>query len=84
MAEQQQTGGTNTPAKAAKEEAVVEYVGTADVRKISAADWKKAGVEDHKQVSWDADNGHKVPVSDLSKEALEVLKSDTGFKVPEA
>lgn len=82
MAEQSNT--PNTPAKPAKEEAVVEYVGTADVRQISAADWTKAGVQDQTKVVWDASNKHKVPVSDLSKEALEILKADSGFKVPEA
>lgn len=70
--------------KQAKEEPVVEYVGTAHVRKITAADWKQAGVEDQGAVTWDRSNRHKVKASELSSAALEVLREDSGFKVPEA
>lgn len=77
---------TATEAKAsdAKVE-VVEYVGSADEAKISAADWRKAGIEADKleQVVWNAGNRKKVKASDLSKEQLEVLRGDDRFKVPE-
>lgn len=78
---------TPPPEKAeteAKEEAVVEYVGTSDVRTISADEWKLAGVEDQKSTAWDARNKHKVVASEFSKEALAVLAEDSGFKLPKS
>jgi hypothetical protein len=76
---------TNTkPEAETKPEAVVQYVGTSDVRQITAAEWTKAGVKDQNKVVWDASNRHKVPVSELSAEALELLKGDSAFKLPEA
>lgn len=75
----QQPSGTE-----AKEDAVVEYTGTSDVRKISAAEWKAAGVEDQNQVVWDRSNRKKVGVAELNKDALDVLRQDSGFKVPRA
>lgn len=71
-------------ASSAKADAVVEYTGTADVAKISASDWKKAGVDNQEQVVFDRSNKYKVAASDLSKEALEVLGNDSRFKLPEA
>lgn len=65
----------------AAEEAVVRYVGSSDVREITAAQWKKAGVEDQKKVVWDKSNRHAVPSSEFSKEALAVLRADSGFKL---
>lgn len=76
------TSGSQATASTAKTDAFVEYVGSADVAKISAADWKKAKVEGQEQVVWDADNEHKVKVSDLSADALKVLAKDSRFKVP--
>lgn len=70
---------STTPAKA---EAFVEYTGSADEAKISAADWTKAKVDDQKQVVWNADNEFKVPVSDLNDAALKALRKDSRFKVP--
>lgn len=65
-------------------EAVVEYLGTSDIRKISAADWKAAGVEGQSQTVWDASNQFKVKISELNKDALELLSKDPTFKQPEA
>lgn len=73
--------GSNTAAKAPK---VVRYTGSAERRIISAKDWKSVGAEGQAQVVWDSSNGFKVPVSELSKEAMEYVAKDSGFKVEEA
>lgn len=79
------SGESGTTSTTAKTDAVVEYTGSADEVKISASDWNKAGVEgDQKQVVWNRANRFKVPAGDLSAEALEVLRTDSRFKVPEA
>ena len=90
MATQQKATETSesssTATSTTKADAVVEYVGSADVVKISAAQWRQAGIEADKleQVTWDASNRKKVKVSDLSADQLEVLRGDDRFKVPEA
>lgn len=76
--------GNESTETARKADAVVEYTGGADEAKISASDWKKAKVEDQEQVVFNEDNEYKVPVSDLSADALKVLRKDSRFKVPEA
>lgn len=64
---------------------VAKYVGTANRRKISAADWNSIGVEDQKQVVWDKDNKFTVPVSDLQPGAVKYLdETDSGFVVTDA
>jgi len=55
---------------------VVKYIGGADVVKISASDFTKAGVADQKQVEWSAKNKFTVPAADLNKDALAYLDSD--------
>lgn len=82
MADAKNEASKSEPKKAS--EAVVEYTGSADEVRISAADWKKGKVEDQEQVSFNEDNEFKVPVSDLSADALKVLRKDSRFKVPEA
>lgn len=67
-----------------KVEAVVEYVGSADVRKVSAAEWKAAGVEGQAETVWDSSNDFKVKASDLSDAAKKVLELNGGFKLPSA
>jgi hypothetical protein len=81
---QKATETSASSATTAKDEAVVEYVGTANEAKISAADWRKAGVEAEKleQVVWNAANRKRVKVSDLSADQLAVLRNDDRFKVP--
>lgn len=63
---------------------VVEYVGGADVRKISKRAWASVGVEDQEAVTWDASNRRRVKTSELSKSALEFLATDSGFKLPKS
>jgi hypothetical protein len=61
---------------------VVKYIGTADVRKISAADWRSIDVEDQMQVVWDKSNKFQVPVSELTEAAVKYLdENDSGFVV---
>lgn len=72
---------SNTEAKAPK---VVRYTGSADRRVISAKDWKSVGADGQAQTEWSSKNGFKVPVSELSKEAMEYVAKDSGFKVEEA
>lgn len=73
------------PAGAAKKVAsgkVVQYVGTADIREIDKAGWKNADVEDQGLVRWDAKNKWRVPVEELSDDALVYLDEvDDGFVV---
>lgn len=64
-----------------KNDAVVEYVGGADVRKITADEWKQAGVEGQAETVWDSSNDFKVKASDLSPAALKVLEANGGFKL---
>lgn len=75
----------NLPATQAKKtEKHVVYTGPATRRVINANDWKKAGVEDQKQVVWDRTNGFSVPAGDLNEKALNYVdKVDDGFKVEE-
>lgn len=73
----EQSGGT----AAAKTVKGLKYVGTADVREITKAQWAKAKVDDQeKPVVWDAENDFTVKESDLSKKALAVLEKDPSFK----
>lgn len=68
--------------KPEKDSGVIEYVGTADVRSISKAEWAQAGVEGQADLVWDASNGFKVKASDVSEGALAILKNDPAFKLP--
>ena len=79
-----QTKTEETKATEAKAAQVVKYVGTADERVISAADWSSVGAEEQKQVKWDRSNRFQVPVDELSKAALEYIATDSGFKVQDA
>ena len=73
---------SETSPKASADE-VVEYVGgSADVVKISKADWAKADVEDQEQVEWNTKNKFKVPTAELSAAALDILSEDSRFKLP--
>jgi hypothetical protein len=65
----------------AKAEAVVEYIGSADVRKVTADEWVLAGVEGQAETVWDSSNGFKVKASELSPAALKVLEANGGFKL---
>lgn len=64
---------------------VVKYVGPADVRRITVADWRKSGVEDEgiKAVAWDAQNGKSLPASDFTEKQLEVIAQNPGFEITE-
>lgn len=52
-------------------------------REITTAQWKKAGVEDQKTVTWNADNDFQVPVGDLNEAALKLLEKDDELNVRE-
>ena len=79
MATKQQAEAETT---AAATEKVVKYIGTADERSISAADWKSIEVEDQKQVVWNRRNKFTVPASELTEAALRYLdEDDSGFVV---
>lgn len=58
----------------------LKYVGAADVREITKAQWAKAGDQDQNLVRWNAENDHTVKESDLSKKALAILEKDPSFK----
>ena len=66
-------------------EKVVQYVGTADVRKILKSDWNSLGIEDQEAVEWSAKNRFTVPAKDLKSAAVEYLDTqDSGFVVKDA
>ena len=79
-----QTKTTEPEATQAKEPQVVKYVGTADERVITAADWKSVGAEEQGLVRWDRSNRFQVPVAELNKAALEYIATDSGFKLQDA
>lgn len=68
----------------------VRYVGTADVREISAAQFKAAGVtgEGVKGVRWNRANNFTVKREDLEflseEDFNRIIKGDAGFKVQDA
>lgn len=75
----EQSGGDKTPAKATAPEAKktqqgLKYVGSADVREITKAQWAKAGVEDQDKVVFNAENDFTV--KGLTDRAFEILSSD--------
>jgi hypothetical protein len=65
----------------AKPSGTVKYIGSADVRSISEAEWAQVGVEGQADVVWDRSNDFTVKASELSAPALEVVKRDAGFQV---
>mgnify|MGYP001009324035 CR=1 FL=1 len=74
----EQSGGDNKgPAKTQK---AIKYVGTADVREITKAQWANIGVDDQDKTVWDATNGFTILEKDLSKKALAYFEKDSGFK----
>lgn len=69
------------PASKAKKIRVVKYVGTADVRIISRADWDNVDV-DHEEVRWDRSNRWQIDASKFSDAALVYLdEDDDGFVI---
>lgn len=52
-------------------------------RQITTAQWKKAGVEDQKTVTWNHENDFQVPISDLNEAALKLLEKDDELNVHE-
>lgn len=60
---------------------IVKYVGTADVRRITKADWKSIGIE-AEALEWSVANNHSVPLEGLNADVVEYLTAkDDGFKV---
>ena len=67
--------------EAPKKIRVVKYVGTADVRIISRADWDNVDV-DHDEVRWDKSNKWQIDASKFSDDALVYLdEDDDGFVI---
>lgn len=71
-------------ADAKSKELFVRYVGTSDVREISAADWTNVGAKDQGKTTWSVRNGWKLPQSDFSDNALDYFQNDPGFVVDKA
>lgn len=67
----------------ALKEKVVKYVGTADVREITEANWRAIEITDQKTVRWSRDNNYTVPAKDLSSAALDYVQRDEGLVVVE-
>ena len=82
MAQQKAPEAVQSPSKAKS----VEYVGFArevKVRELTAADFKKAGVEDQGKVVWDRSNQWTVSAEDLNADALALLARQPDFKINE-
>lgn len=76
---------TASEAQAEAPAKTVRYTGGADVRRISVADFRKAGVTDEgiKAAVWDAANGKSLPASDFTESQLEVIQRNPGFTIVE-
>lgn len=71
-----------------QKQSVVKYEATGGThtfheRIITAGEWRGAGVEDQKTVTWNRDNNFQVPVSDLNEAALKLLEGDSELNVRE-
>lgn len=65
-----------------KEITGVEYIGRADVKRISAADLAKAtGVTIDEDLEWSAVNGRVVPKTNLNAELLDWFASQPDFRI---
>lgn len=76
MAEQSGEGNQAKP----KTQKAIRYVGTADVREITKAQWANIGVDDQDTTVWDTKNDFTILEKDLSKKALAYFEKDSGFK----
>lgn len=71
-----------TKAVEPKTKKIVRYVGTADTRIITDAQWAAAGVADQKSVEWNRVNGRELPATDFTADALRYCSDrDEGFAV---
>lgn len=62
--------GGNAPKKSDD----VVYIGGATTRRITAAQWEKAGVKDQETITWSKSlNRNRCKVGDLSSDALDLL-----------
>lgn len=59
----------------------VRYIGTADIREITARQWSGVGAKDQAKTVWNVRNGWKLPLSDFNDNALDYFKLDSGFVV---
>lgn len=66
----------------AAEEPMVVYTGEFGMREITAEQWAEAGVPDMPTVKWERHTGFKVRADVFSPQALQVLRQDSGFRVP--
>jgi len=55
----------------------IKYFGTADVRVITAEEWKAAGVEDMETIVWHAGNAYMVSRDKFTDDAWPFIKADT-------
>lgn len=52
-----------------------KYIGSADVRFMGRADWKRNGI-DQADIVFSAENGMTVPIEDISEQARAILEKD--------
>lgn len=57
----------------------VWYVGEASARRISSADWARAGIPDRPSSVWDGGNGYSRPQAEFTPGQLVILDADDGF-----
>jgi hypothetical protein len=61
----------------------VVYRGQATYRRISVEQWEQAGVMDQGEAIWNTANNFQRPVSWFNEAALEALRNDGSFSVPD-
>lgn len=60
----------------------VKYVGLAHIRRITADEWKRAGVSDMETVIWGPENGFMVPLENFSETVQrKFIEPDRGFLI---
>lgn len=58
----------------------VKYVGLAHVRRITADEWKRAGITDMETLFWGPENGFMVPLENFSETVVrKFIEPDSGF-----
>lgn len=60
-----------------------QYVGTADVRRVTQKDWESIGIKAD-TLEWNRGNNFKIPLADVSPDVVNYLQGDSGFKIVEA
>lgn len=67
--------------KPKKAPTVIKYIGTADVKRLTAENLRAMNVEAETDLRWDRQNSHTVDVADVNPATLEYLRSQPDFSI---